>query len=315
MALALGPDVDPAATWAGAALVTTSPSINPDYPTTEPRLRAALGGAGRGPGRWRPLGAGPRVRARPVPAAVRGPDDRGDRHEGQDHDRVAHGGDPRRRRGPSGRPRRQHRDPDRRAPRRADARPSGRVRAVRAAAADPVAWDDGGRLHERDVRPPGPARLARGVSGRQAAAGRAGPLRRRPRAQRRGPGRGGVRGPRVGAGRALSAGRPLPGGLGVVDGWIVAADVIRLALAGGGTARDRHDGRIMPLAELAVPGAHNVSNALAAVAVGLLVRRRARRDPRRPRPRSPGSSTGSSRSRSSMASASSTIRRARSPTR
>ena len=41
--LALGPDVDPAATWAGAALVATSPSITPDFPTTEPRLRAALG--------------------------------------------------------------------------------------------------------------------------------------------------------------------------------------------------------------------------------------------------------------------------------
>ena len=40
--LLLGPDVDPAATWRDAALVTTSPSINPDYPTTEPRLRAAL---------------------------------------------------------------------------------------------------------------------------------------------------------------------------------------------------------------------------------------------------------------------------------
>ena len=40
--LALGPDVDPATAWADAALVTTSPSINPDYPTTEPRLRAAL---------------------------------------------------------------------------------------------------------------------------------------------------------------------------------------------------------------------------------------------------------------------------------
>jgi len=40
--LAAGPDVDPAGTWAGAALVTTSPSINPDYPTTEPRLRDAL---------------------------------------------------------------------------------------------------------------------------------------------------------------------------------------------------------------------------------------------------------------------------------
>lgn len=40
--LALGPDVDPASTWADARLVTTSPSINPDFPTTEPRLRAAL---------------------------------------------------------------------------------------------------------------------------------------------------------------------------------------------------------------------------------------------------------------------------------
>ena len=42
IALALGPDVDPATAWADAALVTTSPSINPDYPTTEPRLRSAL---------------------------------------------------------------------------------------------------------------------------------------------------------------------------------------------------------------------------------------------------------------------------------
>ncbi len=37
-----GPDVDPTSAWSGAALVTTSPSINPDYPTTEPRLREAL---------------------------------------------------------------------------------------------------------------------------------------------------------------------------------------------------------------------------------------------------------------------------------
>jgi UDP-N-acetylmuramoylalanine--D-glutamate ligase len=40
--LRAGPDVDPASAWDGATLVTTSPSINPDYPTTEPRLRAAL---------------------------------------------------------------------------------------------------------------------------------------------------------------------------------------------------------------------------------------------------------------------------------
>ncbi|HET9082931.1 MAG TPA: Mur ligase family protein, partial [Candidatus Limnocylindrales bacterium] len=40
--LALGPGIDPASTWADARLVTTSPSINPDLPTTKPRLRAAL---------------------------------------------------------------------------------------------------------------------------------------------------------------------------------------------------------------------------------------------------------------------------------
>jgi UDP-N-acetylmuramoylalanine--D-glutamate ligase len=56
---------------------------------------------------------------------------------------------------------------------------------------------------------------------------------------------------------------PAPGGLGLVDGWIVAVGVPALA----GPA---WDGRIMPVAELAIPGAHNVSNALAAIAVAVL---------------------------------------------
>lgn len=64
--------------------------------------------------------------------------------------------------------------------------------------------------------------------------------------------------------------RPMPGGLGVVDGWIVAAGVERLPQAGGGPAGTGPGGRIMPTGELAIPGAHNVSNALAAIAVGLL---------------------------------------------
>ena len=37
-----GRTIDPAEAWRDAALVTTSPAVNPDYPTTEPRLRAAL---------------------------------------------------------------------------------------------------------------------------------------------------------------------------------------------------------------------------------------------------------------------------------
>ncbi|MFI5258730.1 MAG: UDP-N-acetylmuramoyl-L-alanine--D-glutamate ligase [Candidatus Limnocylindrales bacterium] len=40
--LRLGSEVEPASTWADGDLIATSPSINPDYPTTEPRLRAAL---------------------------------------------------------------------------------------------------------------------------------------------------------------------------------------------------------------------------------------------------------------------------------
>ena len=65
--LLLGPEVDPARALAGAALVTTSPSVNPDYPTTEPRLRerlAALVAARR---------AGD-PEARTVPALVSEPD-------------------------------------------------------------------------------------------------------------------------------------------------------------------------------------------------------------------------------------------------
>ena len=67
--------------------------------------------------------------------------------------------------------------------------------------------------------------------------------------------------------------RPTAGGVGVIDGWIVAASVVRLPL--GGTPREAAArgaaGPIMPLSELAIPGRHNVSNALAAVTTGLLL--------------------------------------------
>ncbi len=64
--------------------------------------------------------------------------------------------------------------------------------------------------------------------------------------------------------------RPMPGGVGIVDGWIVAASVGRLPLAGGGGAAAGPGGRIMPVGELAIPGRHNLSNALAAVATALV---------------------------------------------
>lgn len=65
-------------------------------------------------------------------------------------------------------------------------------------------------------------------------------------------------------------GRPIPGGLGVVDGWVVSAAVERLPLAGGGPAPTGPGGRIMPVGELPLPGAHNVANLLAASGVALL---------------------------------------------
>jgi UDP-N-acetylmuramoylalanine--D-glutamate ligase len=63
---------------------------------------------------------------------------------------------------------------------------------------------------------------------------------------------------------------PLPGGVGVRDGWIVAQPFPTLPDVGGTTVALGPGGRVMPLAELRLPGAHNVSNALAAVTAGLL---------------------------------------------
>jgi len=64
--------------------------------------------------------------------------------------------------------------------------------------------------------------------------------------------------------------RPIPGGLGILDGWVVAAGVERLPLAGGGAAATGPGGRILPIGEFTLPGRHNLSNLLAAVGTGLL---------------------------------------------
>ncbi len=64
--------------------------------------------------------------------------------------------------------------------------------------------------------------------------------------------------------------RPIPGGLGIVDGWVAAAGVERLPLAGGGAAATGPGGRILPVGELPLPGRHNLSNLLAATGVALL---------------------------------------------
>ena len=64
--------------------------------------------------------------------------------------------------------------------------------------------------------------------------------------------------------------RAMPGGVGVAGGWVAADGVDRLDAAGGGRAPLGPGGRIMPVDEIPLAGEHNVSNVLAAVAVGLL---------------------------------------------
>ena len=64
--------------------------------------------------------------------------------------------------------------------------------------------------------------------------------------------------------------RPGDGELGVIAGWIVARGVERLARLGGGPAPSGPDGRLLPLSDVRLAGAHNTSNVLAAVGVGLL---------------------------------------------
>jgi UDP-N-acetylmuramoylalanine--D-glutamate ligase len=64
--------------------------------------------------------------------------------------------------------------------------------------------------------------------------------------------------------------QPGPGEVGVVDDWVVASGIDRLIAVGGGAAMTGPGGRILPLGEVQLPGAHNTSNVLAAVAAGLL---------------------------------------------
>jgi UDP-N-acetylmuramoylalanine--D-glutamate ligase len=271
--LALGPDIDPGATWADADLVATSPSITPDFPTTEPRLRAALRSlvqarAG-GDGTVAPLVSEADLFLRLCPAPTIGVTGTKGKTttssliaallDGEPGHPVVLGGNigiPIVERLPELTP--DHRVVDELSELQLPTLSRGTTVAVYTNVTsdhlDRHGTIEGYRRVKRrlaEMVDPGGALVLNAED--PIVAGYGGLGRARAILYRRD--------------------RPNRGGLGVVDGWIVADDVEPLALAGdgpGAPARPGADGRIMPASELALPGAHNVSNALAAIAVALL---------------------------------------------
>jgi UDP-N-acetylmuramoylalanine--D-glutamate ligase len=266
--LALGPAVDAEATWAGAALVATSPSITPDFPTTEPRLRAAL----------RRLVDKRATGAPGVPALV---------SEADLFLRLC----PAPTIGVTGT--------------KGKTTTSSLIAAI--LAADPahpavLGGNIGSPLIERLAELTPAHRVVDELSELQLPTlsrgtsvsvytnvtadhlDRHGSLEAYRAAKRRlaeltDPAGALVLNaedpivmtyPAPAGARVVTYRRSAPpaGGLGVVDGWIVADGVRPLGDAVGSGAIA--DGRVMPVGELAIPGSHNVSNALAAIGVGLL---------------------------------------------
>lgn len=270
VALRCGPDVDPQTTWAGAALVTTSPSITPDYPTTEPRLRAQL----------KALVAARLAGDPDAPALV---------SETDLFLRLC----PAPTIGVTGT--------------KGKTTTSSLVHAI--LAADPLhpailGGNIGTPLVERLPELTPEHRVVIELSELQLPAlsggttvavytnvtsdhlDRHGTVEAYRRAKRRlaelvdpdgalvlnlgDPVVGGYAGLGTAPAVLYRDDTPVPGGLGVIDDWIVSAAVERLPLAGGGVAQTGPGGVVMPVGELGIPGRHNVSNAMAAIAVGLL---------------------------------------------
>jgi len=272
--LLAGPAVDPARAWDGAALVTASPSVNPDYPTTEPRLRAALQALVAAHRAGDPAApalvseADLFLRLCPAPtvgvtgtkgktttasliAAILAEDPR---HP------VALGGN-------IGTPLIE---------RLPELTPEHRVvielselqlptlsRGTTVAVYTNVTSDHLDRHGTLEAYRAAKRRLAELVDPSGALILNA-------------------EDPVVAAYASLGTARVVPyrrgappdGGLGVSaddEPWIVARDVERLELAGGGLAEVGPEGQVLPLAALQIPGYHNISNALAAVAGALVL--------------------------------------------
>jgi UDP-N-acetylmuramoylalanine--D-glutamate ligase len=268
--LLAGPRVEPADAWRGAALVTTSPSINPDYPTTEPRLRAALAAlrAARAAGdpNAPAIVSEADLVLRLCPAPTIGVTGTKGKTTTAALTHALLAADPGHRAilgGNIGRPI---------VERLPDLRPGDRVvielselqlptlsRGTTVAVFTNVTSDHLDRHGTLEAYRAVKQHFAETVDPAGAlvvnlddpvVAGYVGLAPARVVTYR--------------------LARPESGGVGIVDGWIVADGVERLAAAGGGPAATGPGGRVLPVDELALPGRHNQSNALASVAVALL---------------------------------------------
>ena len=268
--LALGPEIDPATAWASAALVVTSPSISPDYPTTEPRLRGALQqlvavrAAGDPSAPALLSEADLFLRLCPAPTiGITGTKGKTTTSAltaailaGDPVHPVVLGGN-------IGTPlieRLPELTPDHRAViELSELQLPTLSRGTTVAVYTNVTADHLDRHGSIEAYRRVKRRLAELVDPDGALVLNA-----------EDPVVGGYAGLGTAPSVLYRLERPVPGGVGVVDGWIVGAAVQRLPIAGGGPAATGPGGRIMPLDELAIPGRHNARNALAAIATGLL---------------------------------------------
>jgi UDP-N-acetylmuramoylalanine--D-glutamate ligase len=268
--LACGPEVDPATAWAGAALVAFSPSITPGFPTTEPRLRAALDALAARSAAGDPAAPAmvsePDLFLRLCPAptiGVTGTKGKTTTSALAAHLLAGDAGHPVVLGGNIGTPlvdrlgelNPEHRVVDELSELQLPSLSRGTTVGVYTNVTSDHLDRHGSLVGYRRVK----RRLAELVDPEGALVLN-------------------LDDPVVGAYAALGAtptvcyrlDRPIPGGLGIVDGWVVAAGVERLPLVGGGVAATGPGGRIMPVGELSLPGRHNVANLLAATGAALL---------------------------------------------